>query len=354
MSWRRVVAAWAGPVLIVALVLFALRGFAFSDLLTDEHPDLLAFWLPRWSFLGRAIADGTIPIWNPFEMLGYRFAADPQSGWLYLPPMLLFSPLDPGAAMRAMIVLQPLVAGLGLYGFLRVDGAGRVAATAGGPAIAGALSASEVAVAMPFAGVLAWTSVVLLAAAGYLRADRWSRRLVWLALGGLAWSQVASAHLSHGLVASTAVLAAYLIARTAHGRWPVAVLFLIAMPVLAAPVLVPRFQFVSTSSLAGGYDALGGPTAALADEEAPISPGGVWAAWPLAFAAAPGAYLGAATLVAAPLALRARRRRRVAVALCVVLGITWLFLLPEVLGAAWVRDAIARVPFGDVALHNPG
>ena len=97
---RRVAAAVAGPALIVAGVLFALRGFVFADRLNDAHPDILSFWLPRFSFLGRSIAAGHVPLWNPFEMAGYRFAADPQGGWLYLLPMALFSRLSPAVAMR--------------------------------------------------------------------------------------------------------------------------------------------------------------------------------------------------------------------------------------------------------------
>src|ERR671914_464391 len=93
-------AAWLGPALIVACVLFALRGFAFGSDLTNQHPDLLTFWLPRWSFLGRAVAAGELPLWNPFEMAGYRFAADPQSGWLYLPAMVLFGSFPAGLALR--------------------------------------------------------------------------------------------------------------------------------------------------------------------------------------------------------------------------------------------------------------
>src|SRR5262245_13145627 len=118
---RRISAACAGPAVIVAGVLFALRGFAFHPLLTNHQPDILSFWLPRWTFLGRSLAAGHVPLWNPFEMLGYRFAADPQSGWLYAPPMLLFSVLSPGAAMRSMIVVNPLLAGLGLFWFLRKE-----------------------------------------------------------------------------------------------------------------------------------------------------------------------------------------------------------------------------------------
>ena len=101
--------------LIVIGVLFALRGFVFADRLSDAHPDILTFWLPRFSFLGRSIAAGHVPLWNPFEMAGYRYAADPQGGWLYLLPMGLFSQLSPAVAMRAFIVANPLIAGLGLF-----------------------------------------------------------------------------------------------------------------------------------------------------------------------------------------------------------------------------------------------
>ncbi|MEX0984620.1 MAG: hypothetical protein WD096_06175 [Actinomycetota bacterium] len=353
MSWRRTAAAWAGPLLIVGVVAFTLRGFVFEGHLSNGHPDILSFWVPRWAFLGRSLATGTIPLWNPFEMTGFRFAADPQSGWLYAPPMLLFGVLGPGAAMRAMIALQPLMAGLGLYGFLRIDGIGRVAATVGGLAIAGVMAQSEIAIAMPFAGAMAWGTITLLGAAGYLRAERWSRQLAWMGLAGFAWSQVASAHLSHGLVVVTAVTVVYVVARSARGTWRRSALLLVALPVLSIAVLVPRFQFLSVSSLGEGYAALDG-AARPGDEEAPISEDGVWAGWPLVFAATPGAYLGAAALLAVPMALRARRRRRVVIALGGLLAATWLAISPVVFEAELFRRTAGLLPFGDVLLHNPG
>src|SRR5947209_20103463 len=82
---RRALPAVGGPVLIVALVLFAMRGFVFRNALSDQHPDILAFWFPRWCFLGRSLAAGPVPVWDSLQFSGVPFAADPQSGWLYAP-----------------------------------------------------------------------------------------------------------------------------------------------------------------------------------------------------------------------------------------------------------------------------
>src|SRR5688572_11681877 len=182
---RRVVSASAGPALIVAGVLFALRGFVFADLLSDAHPDILSFWLPRFSFLGRSLAAGHVPLWNPFEMAGSRYAADPQGGWLYLLPMGLFSQLSPAVAMRALIVANPLIAGLGLFAFLRIERLSRLAATAGGLSLAMLMSTSEIAISMPFAGAMAWTTVTLVGAAAFRRSARWPARLGCIAVGAI-------------------------------------------------------------------------------------------------------------------------------------------------------------------------
>ena len=371
---RRFAVAIAGPALIVAGVLFALRGFAFADRLSDAHPDILSFWLPRFSFLGRSIAAGHVPLWNPFEMAGYRYAADPQGGWLYLLPMGLFSRLSPAVAMRAFIVANPIVAGLGVYGFLRIERLSRFAAAAGGLSLAMLMSTSEIAISMPFAGAMAWTTIALVGAAGYRRSGRWSARLGWIGVGALGWSQVATAHLSHGLVVCTALLGAYVAAGAvfdvmerrnetdrastrllvggAAGR---AAAFLIAVPLLSLAVLIPRVDAIEASSLAAGYDRLGDAIGVLGGSgSGGIQANGVWAAWPFAFGATPGAYAGAVILLGVPLALRSRRHRVLLWAFGGALALTWVLMLDPVVTAAPVRDLFLRIPFGDVYLHNPG
>ena len=355
-------AVWLGPALILASVLFALRGFVFDGALTNQHPDLLTFWLPRWSFLGDSIASGRIPLWNPFEMAGYRFAADPQSGWLSAAPTALFSTLSPGLALRLFIAFNPVLAGVGVYAFLRKESVGRAAATAGGLVLAMMMSTSTIVISLPFAGALAWTTVVLLSASGYRGSERWSGRLGWLALGAFAWTQVAAAHMSHGLVIATAFATVYLVARAiadtragvvetpaAAGR---VALFLIALPVAALPILVPHVDFLGASSLRGGYGALG--DSGLSEVGDPLGSNGVWAAWPLGFASAPGAYAGAVALASALLAARARRLRPLVVAVGGLALAAYVLTSPLLVEARWFRSLVLEIPFGDVYLHNPG
>jgi len=362
---RRLFVAAAGPALVVVSVLVALRGFAFANLLTNQHPDVLSFWLPRSCLMGRALAAGQLPLWNPYEMIGTPFLADSQSGWLSLPTMLLSWLFGCGGGLRALIVLHPILAGLGTYWFLRREGLWRVPATAGGLAIAMTMAASSIAISLPFAGTLAWTPFVLVGASGYLAADRLLRRLPWLALAALAWGQIATAHLSHGLVMCTALAFVYVVARSIHDvrtgarRWPHALAlagaFFAFLPLANLAILVPRFALIARSSLRAGYGALEGTLAREAGiRDRPIPDEGIWSAWPFAFASTPGAYVGATLLLLAPMALRDRRRRATVLAFAITGVVGYLATVTLFVGTTWLRELVLRLPFGDVYLHNPG
>ena len=293
------------------------------------------------------------------------FASDPQSGWLYVPAMALFSLFSCGTALRLFIVVQPVLAGLGLYWFLRKESIGRIASTVGGLSIAMMIAASQIGISLPFAGTLAWTPFVLVGAAGYLSASRWSRRLGWMALSGFAWSQVANAHMSHGLAMCTLVTAAYLGARSlqdvrrgrlrplpATGR---VLLFLAFLPLSTLAVFVPRLSVIARSSLRGGYAALGARLAQVAGiHDRPLMTTGVFSGWPFVVGSAPGAYAGAVTLLALPLALRTRRYRYLAAAFFLTGVGAYILTLDALITASWFRALVLRLPFGDVYLHNPG
>ncbi|HEX2032449.1 MAG TPA: hypothetical protein VHL78_13810 [Actinomycetota bacterium] len=359
---RTLAVAAAGPALILASVLVVLHDLAFGGLAPSQQNDVLGFWLPNHCFLGRSLAAGNIPEWNPHVLGGLPMAADPQSGWMYLPAMALYAALPCGAALPAFIVLQPVLAGVGLYAFLRSERFGRPAATVGGLSIALGIAASRTAVSLPVAGALAWSAVLLATASRALGAERWSARVGWAAAGALAWGQLAAAHLSHGLVIGTAALVAYLVVRlgadvragrrsagaaAAVGGLVVAVL----VPVNLA-YLLPRVAYLPHSTLGLGYDALREVTERLSGHvPPPVEPraaGGF--SWPLTFATSPGAFLGGVPLALAFAALL-RRRPPAAVAAAIIGAACYVLSLPVV--ARFLAPIFLAIPYGDVYLHAP-
>jgi len=55
--------------------------------------DSASQYFPWYAFLGSSLRAGHIPGWNPAAFSGTPFAANPLSGWTYLPAMLFFAAL---------------------------------------------------------------------------------------------------------------------------------------------------------------------------------------------------------------------------------------------------------------------
>jgi hypothetical protein len=292
----------AGPGLIVASVLVVLNSFV-RGLMTTA--DVLRYWLPTYCLTGKSLAAGHILSWNPYVMGGAPFAADPQSGWMYLPAMLLFGALPCDVAIRAMIVLQPVLAGLGMLWFLRAEGLGRPAATVGGVAMALVISSSELTVSLPFAGALAWTTLLLAAVARCVRSSSWQRRLLWALGSGAAWGQLAAAHFSVGLAIGTLAAVVYLGTALARQRKAgvrkalgTAALVLGSFLLVNPAYLLPRLDYLPETNLSLGYvgmNALGRQI--IGQTVKPLGPGYAGSlGWPLKLATTPGAYLAAIVL----------------------------------------------------------
>lgn len=358
-----VAAAVAGPITIVGAVLIVLRLFAFGGLLSHQYPDVLPFWLPTYCFLGKTLAAGHIAAWNPHVMGGAPFAADPQSGWLYLPAMTLFTALGCGTAIRWFIVLQPLLAGLGLYGFLRSERASRAASTVGGLALAMPLAGSYLSLNLPFAGTLAWTAVALAVLSRVVRARTWSTRLLWLVALGITWTQLAASNLSDGLVIGTGAMAAYLVprlvadlrARTRGGRETLLVVVALAvgLPLVGLAFFVPRFAYLPRTSIGQGYRRLFFLSKALTGNQTfgLVFGKGVGPTWPVRLALTPGAYLGLTALALAFAGWRSPRLRAVAIGFAVYAGICYVLMLEHVAKAmpAFFRNSNA----GGFYFHDP-
>jgi hypothetical protein len=352
----------AGPLLIAGAVLIVDRDFAFGGRITYQHGDILSLVLPTYCFLGKGLAAGHIPAWNPTILSGMPFAADPQSGWMYAPAMLLFSALPCAAAIRWYIVLQPLLAGLAIYAFLRSEGLLRPAATLGGVALGLVIADSYISLSLALSATVAWTAVLLAAASRMLGSRTWPGRLAWMLAAAAAWGQLAAAYLSTGLALGTSLLVLYLAARLVAdwqkdrqklARSAIAVGLLIpSVPLVNLAYLLPRLAYLPRTTLAFGYDGLRHFSAHLVGAHAPTVPiHGLPPTWPLGFMHAPGSYLGAATLVLVFGAFWSSRHR----ALAVAFGAYGLLLYVLALRAVdrWVGIHFADAPGVDFYLHNP-
>src|SRR6266540_4248924 len=308
-SWARIV---AGPVLIVTSVLVVLHAVAFSRSFSPQLNDVLAWWLPNFCFLGKSLAAGHIPAWNPHVMAGIPFAAEPQSGWMSMLPMALFSALPCGIALRWFLVIQPILAGLGLYWFLRSEGISRSGATVGGLTVSLALAGSLLVGAPYFTGSAAWTALSLAAASRCVRSAGWAARLVWMALTAVAWGQLAASHFSSGLVVGSAALAVYLIGTVAsrvrarlmtRTEGALIVLLLgLSLPLVNLAYLLPRLEYLPRTTLGLGYAQLDALSRRLSQGRAGAYAldtfgGRAGPTWLLRLALSPGLYIGAIALL---------------------------------------------------------
>jgi hypothetical protein len=358
----RALASLAGPALIVAAVLVVLSDVAFRGLVATTNPDVLALWLPTHCHLGASLRAADIPLWNPHVMGGLPFAADPQSGWMNLQAMVLYTALPCEAAVRTYLVLQPILAGLGLYAFLRTESVGRPAATLGGLVLAVPIAVSSVALAPPFSAALAWTAVLLALTARALRAETWPARLGWVAGAAVAWGQLAAVHLSEGFVVGTGALAFYLTARlmgdvrsgrrSARGALALVGVLVVAAAGFNLAYLLPRLAYLPRTTLWFGYADLQRRTTELASIPvgAPLPGPAVESTWPLRLAIPPGLFLGGSAL-AVSLAWWRSRRAHVAAAFAAYAILCYL------LASRGVSHTVAGVvrdwPLGDFYLKTP-
>ena len=354
---------FAGPALIVAAVLVVLHDVAFRGMVSNQHPDLLAFWLPNHCFLGTSLAAGSIPSWNPFTLGGTPFASDPQSGWLYVPAMALYSVLPCHVAVRWFVLAQPILGGLGTYWFLRSEGLPRPAATVGGVGLAMAVAGSLVAVYLPFAGALAWTALLLAAASRALRAATPPARIGWIAAAAVAWGQLVSAHPTNGLVLGTGALAAYAAGRLSSdvrgGRRTIRAALALGAGLVAAmlavnvAILLPRLAYLPRTTMGLGFGRLEALAASVSGGPVPapkLGPGAPLL-WPLQLSLWPGLYAGAAVLALAFAGWWSRRHRALTVAFSAYAGVTYLLSLDMV--ARTLAPVVRAIPLGGLYLHSP-
>jgi hypothetical protein len=235
--------------------------------------DAAVQFYPLYSYLGERLRAGELPAWNPAQFSGMPFAADPQSGWLYLPAMLWFAALPLAGAIAALVGTHLLLAGLGAYALARALGMGAAGALVA--ALAYELNGwllQRVACCPVDVGVAAWLPIALLGVNGALRAGGnglTARRVLWWGVAGLALCQILSVWLGQGGYYGSLAVVAFVAYRAlldpvepgTPWRPRLGALLLdggaiVALGVgLAAAGLLPRLELIELSTLADGYPA---------------------------------------------------------------------------------------------------
>lgn len=117
--------------MVVPTLLLALVAAAFRDVVLDPNAipaglDLIQHY-GREAVVRRALAAGTLPLWNPFEFSGFPMLADPQTGMFY-PPSVVLRLLPIPSFLTWTVVFHVWLFGVGVYALCRTRGIGRPAA----------------------------------------------------------------------------------------------------------------------------------------------------------------------------------------------------------------------------------
>ena len=259
--------------LAAGFLLFALTAVTDSDLFRIEDilgSDAATQYYPFYYFLGESLRSGSIPGWNPYQFSGTPFAADPLSGWTYLPAMVLFTLFPLVVAVKGLMFSHLLLAGLSTYALARTLGMDFPGAflAAIGYEYSGLFYVQNTC-CLQYIGVMAWLPLALLGAELAIRSSRWLYRGLWWGLSGLAISQILASWFGQGSYYALLALGGYVAYRTLlsppgnppliwgrllgcvlHGGAVLAFGF-----ALAAAGVLPRLEYNALSNLAGGYPA---------------------------------------------------------------------------------------------------
>jgi len=228
--------------------------------------DSFAFFIPMYTFMGEQFRSGNIPGWNPYFFAGAPFAGDPESGWMYVPAMLLFTFLPTVAAYTVFTGFHLVLSGVSTYVFgriLRFNVMGSLVAAVIYLLSAGVEGAACCSVRTQ---VASWIPLAMLGVELAVLSTSWLKKSIAWTITGFAISQMLAGWLGQGSYYGLLAIGSYVAFRTLivpppHGRSMVSRLTALAATSvailligfgLAAAGILPRIDAVSRSTQAGG------------------------------------------------------------------------------------------------------
>lgn len=119
-SETEIIIACAGILLLLTLI-FTLQIVWPTEGHAAFGIDIRAAFVPWFSFAAQSLAEGYLPLWDPFHAGGYPFLHNPQASFFY-PPTWLALLLSERLRFTYWIVLHIWLSGLGMLLFVRAMG----------------------------------------------------------------------------------------------------------------------------------------------------------------------------------------------------------------------------------------
>lgn len=208
-GWR---AEW--PLGLVLLVVLLVSAATFGNVAAFIRGDWPTMFVPPYAFLGERLRALVVPGWNPYQFSGVPFAADPSSGWMYLPAMGIYTLLPPLAATTVFIAFHLLLSAAAAYTLARLTGLVPLAAGITGLAFVLPWAVPAAASAVLMLQVTTWLPIALIGVEITRAAAQNWRRLAGVALSGLAVSQILAAWLGQAAYYSLLVIGGWVAWRT--------------------------------------------------------------------------------------------------------------------------------------------
>src|SRR5438067_1899711 len=147
--------------------------------------DTATAFYPWYAYLGENLRNGHIPMWNPHQFAGTPFAADPESGWAYLPAMLLFTVFPMPQAAHAFLLVHVLIASLATYVLARSLDIRPTGAVLSGIAYSySGFFLGHAVCCFAYSSVATWLPVGLLGVERAISGTTLAQRARWWAVGG--------------------------------------------------------------------------------------------------------------------------------------------------------------------------
>jgi hypothetical protein len=236
--------------------------------------DRLNQFLPWFGYVGERLREFQVPAWNPADSSGAPFAGMPNSGWMFLPVMFCFTIWNVLTAYKMLVLLHAVIAGFSTYWFSRIIGLNPFSALFAATAFAvGPMLYGATMYATPSSLALMFFPLVFLGLEQSIRSPRWSGRLGWAAVAGIAITQVFTGsppRFIYGamLFAGWLLYRAFFSQIAALGTWRDQFLRVfwtsaatgVAAATFGAAAILPQLDFTSQGNIKGGdySDVIGG------------------------------------------------------------------------------------------------